>query len=122
MRLPILYALSAPNRVKTSFPRLNLLEKNNLTFEPPHTQNFPCLSLAIHAAKTGGTLPAVMNFLNEWAVNQFLQNKIKFYEISDIISSAFSIYNVKPISCADDIFEAEAWANEYLKNLGGFTP
>ena len=118
MRLPILYTLSAPKRVATKFPRLDFLSCGALTFEPPNLENFPCLSLAIHAAKTGGTLPAVMNFINEWAVGQFLQNKINFYDISEIIDQAFGIYNVRTVTCLNDIREAESWAAEFIKNLG----
>ncbi|MCL2577776.1 MAG: 1-deoxy-D-xylulose-5-phosphate reductoisomerase [Defluviitaleaceae bacterium] len=115
MRLPILYALSSPERVATNFPRLDFLNCGALTFEPPNLENFPCLSLAIHAAKTGGTLPAVMNFINEWAVNQFLQNKISFYNISEIIDKAFDIYNVRTVTSLNDIREAESWAAEFLE-------
>jgi 1-deoxy-D-xylulose-5-phosphate reductoisomerase len=113
MRLPILYALSAPKRIKTKFPRLNFLTCGNLTFEPPDAERFPCLSLAIRAAETGGTLPAVMNAINEWAVEQFLRGKIKFYEISDLIEQAFGTYTVKPVNSINDIIEAEMWANEF---------
>lgn len=115
MRLPILYALCAPQRVKTNFPRVDFLKCGELTFEPPNTKNFPCLELAFHAARVGGTLPAVMNFINEWAVNQFLQGKVRFYDISDIISKAFGIYNVKKITTISNIREAEAWAAEFLE-------
>ncbi|MCL1884290.1 MAG: 1-deoxy-D-xylulose-5-phosphate reductoisomerase [Defluviitaleaceae bacterium] len=113
MRLPILYALSC--RVKNNFARVDFLKNNNLTFEPPNIQNFPCLELAKHAAKTGGTLPAVMNFINEWAVGQFLQGKIKFYDISDIISQAFGIYNVRKVKDLNDIRDAEEWATDFIK-------
>ena len=114
MRLPILYALSAPARVKTDYPRLDFLTAGNLTFEPPDTDKFPCLALAQHAAAIGGTLPAVMNWVNEWAVQQYLQEKIKFYDISDLIAQAFGAYTVKPVASVDDIFEAEEWAKEFL--------
>ena len=113
MRLPILYALSAPRRVKNTFPRIDFLQ-SDLTFEPPKPENFPCLALAMHAAKVGGTLPAVMNWLNEWAVGQFLRGKIGFYDISEIISRAFDKYNVRKIESIDDIREAEAWAKMSL--------
>jgi len=116
MRLPILYALCAPKRVKTSYPRLDFLTCGSFTFESPNTDRFPCLALAIHAAKTGGTLPAVMNTINEWAVGQFLQSKLGFYDISDIISQAFGAYTVKPIHSIDDVNEAEQWAEEFIEN------
>ena len=114
MRLPILYALSAPKRVKTNYPRLDFLTCGNLTFEEPDAERFPCLSLAQYAAKTGGTLPAVMNTINEWAVSRFLQEKIGFYDISELISHAFSAYTVKPLHSANDIIEAEQWAMEFV--------
>ena len=114
MRLPILYALAAPNRVKTNYPRLDFLTCQSLTFEQPDTNRFPCLAHAIYAAKTGGTLPAVMNTVNEWAVGQFLQEKISFYDISELIAQAFGAYTVKPLNSIADIIEAENWAMEFL--------
>ncbi|MCL2217348.1 MAG: 1-deoxy-D-xylulose-5-phosphate reductoisomerase, partial [Defluviitaleaceae bacterium] len=116
MRLPILYALSAPERVKNNFPRLDFATCGALTFEPPNTEKFPCLALALQAAKTGGTLPAVMNYVNEWAVEQFLKNKIGFYGISSLIDAAFHSYTVKSVNSLQDIIEAEAWAEEFTKN------
>ncbi|MCL1843174.1 MAG: 1-deoxy-D-xylulose-5-phosphate reductoisomerase [Defluviitaleaceae bacterium] len=118
MRLPILYALTAPHRIKTDFPRADFRQIGTLTFEPPNEEIFPCLALAREAARIGGTLPAVMNFLNEWAVGQFLQGKIGFYGISDIIARAFGIYNVKDITSVEDISEAEAWAAEFTRIKG----
>jgi len=117
MRLPILYALCAPKRVKTDFPRLDFLTCGSLTFEKPDTERFPCLALAIHAAKTGGTLPAVMNTINEWAVGQFLQDKIGFYDISGLIDQAFAAYTVKPLVSIEDVIAAENWANEFINAL-----
>jgi len=116
MRLPILYALCAPKRIKTQFPRLDFVTCGNLTFEQPDMERFPCLSLAIHAAKAGGSLSAVMNTLNEWAVGQFLKGKLGFYDISEIILQAFGAYTVKPINSVADIIEAEDWANEFIQN------
>ena len=117
MRLPILYALCAPQRVKTGFPRLDFLTCGALTFEPADMVRFPCLQLAYKAAKVGGTLPAVMNTVNEWAVGQFLRDKISFYGISDIIAQAFGAYTVKQVRCIADITEAEAWAREFTSTL-----
>ena len=118
MRIPISYALSAFNkskRIENDFPRLNFLDFKELTFDAVDLDRFPCLSLAYHAAKVGGTLPAVMNYVNEWAVHAFLDGKIKFYDISSLITQAFGAYTVKPVSCVQDIFDAEEWAFEFIK-------
>ena len=117
MRLPILYALCGPKRVKTPYPRLDFLTCGNLTFEAPDMAHFPCLALAICAAKTGGTLPAVMNTVNEWAVGQFLQGKINFYDIPGLISSAFGAYTVKPLETPGDILAAEEWSRAFISKL-----
>jgi len=114
MRLPILYALAGPSRVANDFPRLNFLTHNTLTFEAPDMERFPCLALARFAADTGGTLPAVMNTVNEWAVGQFLCGKLDFYGISQLIEDVFGAYTVKPVTCAQDIWTAQAWAQEYV--------
>ena len=114
MRLPILYALTGPKRVETPFPRLDLLKHNTLTFEAPEEEKFPCLALAKRAAMLGGTAPAVMNAVNEWAVGQFLRGKITFYDISAIISQALDSYTVQPLTKAGDVWAAEAWANNFV--------
>jgi len=115
MRLPILYALSVPERVATGYPRLDFLTAGNLTFEAPDTERFPCLALAKHAAEVGGTLPAVMNAVNEWAVGQFLADKIGFYGISALIAEAFGSYTVREVKDIADIRDAETWAMEFIQ-------
>ena len=114
MRLPILYALTAPNRVQTDYPRLDLLTAGTLSFEAIDTEKFPCMRLARYAAKIGGTLPAVMNYVNEWAVGQYLKDKIEFYKIPALIDRAFDEYTVKDITSAQDIINAETWAHEFI--------
>ncbi|MCL2603013.1 MAG: 1-deoxy-D-xylulose-5-phosphate reductoisomerase [Defluviitaleaceae bacterium] len=115
MRLPILYALTAPHRVKTDFPRLDLLKHKTLTFRKPNEKKFPCLAIAKEAAAIGGTAPAVMNAVNEWAVGRFLSGRIRFTDIAAIISRALKEYTVKPLKCAEDVWEAEKWAGELVE-------
>jgi len=115
MRLPILYALAGPDRVGNSYPRLDFLTAGDLTFEAPDAERFPCLALARHAAKVGGTLPAVMNAVNEWAVGQFLDDKIEFYGIPALIAEAFGSYTVREVRDIADIREAEAWAMDFTQ-------
>ncbi|MCL2404879.1 MAG: 1-deoxy-D-xylulose-5-phosphate reductoisomerase [Defluviitaleaceae bacterium] len=118
MRLPILYALAGPDRVSNNYPRLDFLTTKDLTFEAPDMKRFPCLALAKHAADVGGTLPAVMNAVNEWAVGRYLNNKIDFYGISALIAEAFDSYTVKEVNDIADIHEAEAWAMEFVNLMG----
>jgi len=114
MRLPILYALTAPSRVATDFPRLDFIKMGTLTFETPDTERFPCLALAMHAFTMGGTAPTVMNAANEWAVHQYLGGRIKFYDISAIISQALHEYTVTPLRTLDDVAQAEQWTHEFV--------
>ena len=114
MRLPILYALTGSKRVSAAFPKTNFLKLPPLTFEEPDGKTFPCLSLARQAAKTGGTLPTVMNYINEWAVSEYLKNNLKFYDIPDIINNAFENYPVKPLTSIECITEAESWAKNFI--------
>jgi len=116
MRLPIQYALSAPTRIPNNFPRLDFFANSTLTFEPPDETRFPCLRLAKQAAATGGTAPAVMNTVNEWAVGEYLRNKIKFYDIPAIITQALSEYTVTPLTCLDDVILAEKWAQDFVNS------
>ena len=85
MKLPILYCLSWPNRLKTPWKRLNLSEVGKLTFLSPDTKKYPCMELAYSAGKAGGTMPAVLNAANEEAVAQFLNERIHFLDIPKVI-------------------------------------
>ncbi|MDD5878705.1 MAG: 1-deoxy-D-xylulose-5-phosphate reductoisomerase, partial [Clostridiales bacterium] len=75
MRLPIEYALTYPERLKTDFERLDLAKVATLTFEKPDMETFPCLALAFKVLKLGGTYPAALNSANEFLVNEFLNDK-----------------------------------------------
>lgn len=118
MKVPIQYALTYPKRVKNSFPKINFFEYNNLTFEKPKIDKFPCLSLAYKAIKTGGTMPTVLNAANEIAVARFINREISFIDISKLIEMAMSAYTVKYNYTIKDVLEADKWAREYTKTLG----
>ena len=92
MRTPIQYALTYPKRLSNEFPRLNLFENNNLTFEKPDYKNFPCLGFAFEAGKKQGTLASAMNAANEIAVWSFLDKKIKYGEIPEIIKQVMDLH------------------------------
>ena len=90
MREPIQYALSFPERLTLDNKKLDFAELGSLTFEKPDMDKFPCLALAFEAIGRGGNIPCAMNAANEAAVAAFLQDRIWFYDIPDIISSCMA--------------------------------
>ena len=90
MKLPIQYAMGYPNRLKSDFPRFDFLKYPSLTFEPADRKTFSCLDLAYSAMKRGGNLPCVMNAANEIAVEAFLNGKIGFLQIADVIEKTMA--------------------------------
>ncbi len=104
MRLPIQYALTYPARLDSGLPRLDLTQQSQLTFEKPDTEAFPCLPLAIEAARQGGAHPCVLNAANEVAVGLFLQDRIGFYDIPRIVETALAHAPAcKPASVAEHL-------------------
>ena len=90
---------------------------NNLTFEKPRTDMFPCLNLAFKAIEIGGTMPTVLNGANEIAVARFLNREIKFTDIPMLIEKTMSAYTVKYKYSLDDVLKADAWAREYTNSI-----
>ena len=90
MKLPIQYAINYPKRYNRLDNRLNLFDVRTLTFEPADTDTFICLRLAIESAKQGGVMPTVLNASNEIAVAAFLNNKIGFCEIGEVVAECMS--------------------------------
>ncbi|HHU70275.1 MAG TPA: 1-deoxy-D-xylulose-5-phosphate reductoisomerase [Thermoanaerobacterales bacterium] len=117
MRIPIQYALTYPNRVLNNFKRIDLLKSNNLTFEQPDTDTFPCLNLAYEAGRIAGTMPAVMNGANDEAVRLFLKNEIHFLEIPTIIEKIMNKHDLIKNPNIHEIMEAEKWAKEEVNHL-----
>jgi 1-deoxy-D-xylulose-5-phosphate reductoisomerase len=101
MKIPIQYAITHPSRIHSDYPKVDFSKIHSLTFEEPDTEKFECLKLAYFAAKEDGTYPAVLNASNEIAVHLFLNGKIKFTQIPDIVGK--SLNNHKSI----DNFETE---------------
>ncbi len=85
MKLPIQYALSYPNRIKNDFKRFNFLDYKNLSFEEPNIEVFRNLKIAFEALNKGGNIPCIMNAANEVVVDAFLNEKISFLQIPEII-------------------------------------
>jgi 1-deoxy-D-xylulose-5-phosphate reductoisomerase len=117
MRIPIAYALSYPKRLATDLPGLNLAALNHLTFDPPDFEKFPSLKLAYEALEKGGTLPAVLNAANEVAVEAFLQDKIGFDHIPQVVASTMNGHKATPLRGVEDALEADLWAKEKAFNF-----
>lgn len=87
MKLPIQYAFTYPDRLRTNFPRVDFTQYSQLTFEKPDTARFRNLALAFQAMETGGNMPCILNAANEVVVAAFLRDKIGFLEMSDVIEN-----------------------------------
>lgn len=88
MKLPIQYALSFPKRIKSNFPRFSFVGYPSLTFEPPDTHRFPMLQFAYEAMNRGGNIPCALNAANEVAVDAFLNGKLGFLQIADVVEES----------------------------------
>ena len=118
MRLPIQYALSYPDRIKCDFERLDLAKIATLTFEEPDMETFPCLKLAYETLKMGGTYSAVLNSANEVLVNDFLEDKIGFYDIPYYIEKTLEAHNSVSEPTLEEILEIDRWTREFVsKNI-----
>ncbi len=113
MKLPIQYAITYPKRLPMRGNELNLTEAP-LTFDTPDTETFRCLPLAVRAGKAGGTMPAVLNGANEAAVALFLNGKIRFLDIADLVEGAMNDHKSIQRPNLSDIYEADKWAREYV--------
>ncbi len=114
MRLPLLYALSWPERVYTNWERLNLVKSGDLTFREPDHQKYPCMGLAYAAGRSGGSMPAVLNAANEQAVALFLEEKIHYLDIARCIEFVCDRHqnNNQQNPALDDILAADKWARQ----------
>lgn len=117
MRLPIGFALFYPDRVQNDLPRLSLPDVASLTFARPDTQRFPCLRLAISAARAGRSYPVVLNAADEVAVDAFLGGRIPFMRIPELIERALEEHQAFDIDALGDVEEADAWARQYAHSL-----
>lgn len=119
MKLPIQYALFYPDRRPMEIGRVDLCKLGNLTFERPDTDTFCGLALAYRAAERGGSLPTVFNAANEKAVALFLDQKIRFLEIPELIEAAMEAHRVTENPTVEEILAAEAETYEYIRLKGG---
>lgn len=112
MRVPIQYALTYPERRNNTFPKIDLTEIGSLNFYKPDFNKFPSLGLAYEAGRTGGTMPAVLNAGNEAAVDLFLNRKISFVQIPELIEKVMNEHKPEFHPDLKEIIRIDAWARE----------
>ncbi len=117
MKIPIQYALLYPKRLPSPAKRLSLTECGALTFEKPDYETFECLSACISAIKKGGTYPCIVNAANEVAVEQFLNGKISFLKISELVIKAMEKFSYYEPTSYVDIEKADMATREYVRSL-----
>lgn len=116
MRLPIQYAFTYPERLPNNSKPFNPFENDTLTFEQPDLNRFPCLALAYDAIERGGNIPAVMNAANEVAVQAFLDGKIGFNRIADIIGESMNTFPHIEKPSLEDYFMTDREVRTKLQN------
>jgi 1-deoxy-D-xylulose-5-phosphate reductoisomerase len=114
MKIPIQYAITYPDRVASDFPRLDLTYLKKLTFEEPDFDKFECLKIAYDVIKMGGSYPVVLNASNEAAVDLFLNKKIKFTEIANLIKDALNNHKNHEELELENIIEIDKWSREFV--------
>jgi 1-deoxy-D-xylulose-5-phosphate reductoisomerase len=117
MKLPIQYAFTYPDRLKTDFPRFNFLDYPQLTFEQPDAETFSNLQLAFDALELGGTAACALNAANEVAVEAFLNEKISFLDISRINRKTMQNIDVIQKPTLEDYIAIDAVSRNYATNL-----
>ena len=119
MKVPIQYALTYPDRIENNFEKLDFLKHSNLTFKEPNYELFPCLMYAFYAIKRGGLMPCILNASNEIAVEFFLQEKIKFIQIPQVIKYTMEQLekdNIKNYTL-EDVLEMDRKARDIAKDF-----
>jgi 1-deoxy-D-xylulose-5-phosphate reductoisomerase len=113
MRLPIQYAFSYPDRWPTPLPALDLIQAGRLDFDRPDTAAFPCLALAYRALAAERSLPVVLNAANEVAVSRFLEGRVAFTSIPEIIMEAMESHRVAPVRTLEEVRNVDRWARTH---------
>ncbi len=120
MTIPIQYAITYPQRFKSPAPRLSLTECATLTFDKPDFETFEALASCKKAIELGGLYPCAVNCANEQAVSLFLNDKIKFYQIGELVSSALEYKNYSGEYTLNDILNTDKEIREFIKVKAGF--
>ena len=117
MRMPIQYALTYPERSSAPVPRLNWLQARTWEFLPPDFEKFPLLKLAYRAQETGGSATCTLNAADEVAVESFLEGKISFPAIAEVVEETLSRVPVRQAATIDDILEIDADSRSLCRSL-----
>lgn len=117
MKLPIQYAFSYPDRIKTGFVKTNFPNLGQLTFFEPDREKFKCLNLAYEVMEQEGTAPCILNAANELAVDKFLKGKIGFTQIPDIINEALNKIENHRTPDIETIFECDRQTREFVNSV-----
>jgi 1-deoxy-D-xylulose-5-phosphate reductoisomerase len=117
MRTPIAYALGWPERRESGVEPLDLFDVQRLDFEPPDIDRFPCLRIAREAMGVGGTATAIMNAANEEAVAAFLDERIPFTMIPELIEKALEHVTARPADSLEIVLEDDARARECVDRV-----
>jgi 1-deoxy-D-xylulose-5-phosphate reductoisomerase len=117
MKIPIQYALTYPKRSPSDVGRVQFPSLQSMTFFEPDSEKFPALALAYAALDAAGTMPAAMNAANEIAVSSFLQKRIQFLRIPEVIAETMAHHTNTLHPLLDDIRDTDAWARRYAMTL-----
>lgn len=117
MKLPIQYAMAYPRRMPNNFPRFNFTDYPTLSFEQADKKTFRNLALAFNALNTGGNMPCVINAANEVVVAEFLNNRLGFLQMSDVIENCMSEISFVGDPTLDDYVETDRQTREYAQEL-----
>ena len=112
MRLPIAYCLAYPNRFSTGFGVMDWTVAHRLEFEPPDRETFRCLDLAYGAGRLGETAPAWLSAANEVVVDAFLQGRLRWPQIGELLDASLSQWDGTLAQSVEDILHADARARE----------
>ncbi len=117
MRTPIAHALAWPERISSGVQPLNLFEVTGLHFERPDTKRFPLLRLAFEAQREGGTAPTILNAANEVAVDAFLNERVAFLQLCELVEKTLECSKISPASDLSTIIEADSLARKTTQRL-----
>ncbi len=117
MRTPIAYTLAWPQRMATPVERLDLAEIGQLTFEAPDSTRFPALRLSRQALQTGGSAPTILNAANEIAVQGFLDRRLGFLDIAEVVERTLERISAAPLNGLDDVWQVDNEARQIAIDL-----